>query len=342
MRVLAPLVVAVLAVFAASAHAQSGVVSYAYTPCATVGAASIVAVVGAPCSEAEAVAARIVAAPIDGAVGVLVAAGWTPLRAQSTDDDGSAHDLIATRGRAALRIRRSGPAPDLDGWQAGRELILARAPLVGGKPVPRGAVVCTSSWLVRIGRGSLGGLTAGHCGGLRKDRTVQRHNVVLRRPPQPGIVLGRVKRILTRTKPLDALVVPVPSLVNRTTLPLVDRDVTRPPWIVTALAQPTAGRAICFSGRTSGVDRCGFIDSRRVRFAERIVSAFAGVAVRCTTIQARGGDSGGPVFTAPRADGTVRAVGIVTLVVGETKRMCFTPLAPVLNGLRARLVTASG
>jgi hypothetical protein len=48
------------------------------------------------------------------------------------------------------------------------------------------------------------------------------------------------------------------------------------------------------------------------------------------------------VYTAPRADGTVRAVGIVTLVVGETERMCFTPLAPVLDGLGAQLVTGSG
>jgi hypothetical protein len=341
MRVLPPIVVALLAVFAASAHAQSSVASYAYAPCAAVGAASVVEVIGAPCSEAEAVAAQVVAAPIDGAASVLLAAGWTPLRAQSTDD-GTAHDLIATRRGAALRIRRAGAAPDLDGWAAGRELILARKQLVGGKPVPPGAVLCTSSWLVRLGGGSLGGLTAGHCGGLRKDHTVQRRNVGLRRPPQPGIILGRVRRILTRTKPLDALLVPVPVLANRTALPVVDRGVTRPPWTVTALAQPTAGRAVCFTGRTSGVDRCGSIDSRRARAAERIVSVFAGVVVRCTTIRGREGDSGGPVYTAPRADGTVRAVGIVTLVVGETERMCFTPLAPVLDGLGAQLVTGSG
>ncbi|MDX6719128.1 MAG: hypothetical protein QOJ63_1382 [Solirubrobacteraceae bacterium] len=342
MRALVPIVVAVLlAVFAASARAQSSVDSYVYTPCAGAGAATVVEVIGAPCSDAEAVAAQVVAAPIDGAAGVLLAAGWTPLRAQSTDD-ASAHDVLATRRTAALRIRRTGPAPDLDGWEAGRELILARKQLVGGKPVPSGAVLCTSSWLVRLGGGSLGGLTAGHCGGLRKDRTVQRRNVGLRRPPQPGIILGRVKRILTRTRPLDALLVPVPALANRTALAVVDRGVTRPPWTVAGLAQPTAGRAVCFTGRTSGVDQCGSIDSRRARAAERIVSVFAGVLVRCTTIRGREGDSGGPVYTAPRADGTVRAIGIVTLVVGETERMCFTPLAPVLDGLGARLVTGAG
>ena len=37
--------------------------------------------------------------------------------------------------------------------------------------------------------------------GLRKDGSVQRRNVVLRRAPQPGIVLGRVQRILTRSSP---------------------------------------------------------------------------------------------------------------------------------------------
>ena len=72
------------------------------------------------------------------------------------------------------------------------------------------------------------------------------------------------------------------------------------------------------------------------RRAERLLSAFAGVVVRCTTIRAREGDSGGPVYTAPRADGSVSAVGIVTLVVGSAARMCFTPLGPVLDGLNAR------
>ena len=72
-----------------------------------------------------------------------------------------------------------------------------------------------------------------------------------------------------------------------------------------------------------------------------LLSAFAGTRVRCTTIMAREGDSGGPVYTAARADGTVYAVGITTLVVGARARMCFTPIEPVLAALRATLVTAS-
>ncbi|HEV7804702.1 MAG TPA: hypothetical protein VGO80_02700 [Solirubrobacteraceae bacterium] len=342
MRAVLPIVVALLALVAAPAHAQSAeVASYVYEPCGAVGQASVVEVVGAPCADAQAAAAQVVAQPPAAAAGALLAAGWTLVRAQTTGG-GDEHDLVATRPAAALRIRRSGSAPDIDGWEAGRELIFARKRLVGGRPVPSGAVVCTSSWLVRVAGGALGGLSAAHCGGLRSDRTVHRHNVVLRRPPQDGIVLGRVQRILTRSRPLDALLVPVPGGAGRTRVPLVDRGVLRPPWIVAGLAQPTAGRGVCFSGRTSGADLCGSIVSHGARAGERLVSAFAGVSVRCTSLRARQGDSGGPVYTAPGSDGRVRAVGIVTLVLLPSRQMCFTPLAPVLDGLRAKLVTSSG
>jgi len=339
MRTLMPILAAVLALAAApAAHAQDAVSSYNYIPCATVGEASVVEVIGASCAEAEAVAAQIVAASVAAERSVLLAAGWTPLRAQSTDDR-SAHDLVATRAAAALRIRRAGAAPDLDGWEAGRELILARKRLVGGRPAPKGAVLCTSSWLVRLANGRLGGLTAAHCGGLRRDGTVQRHYAGLRRPPQPGIILGRVRRILTRTRPLDAMLLPVPSGANRSRQPVVNRGVSRPPWRVAGVGAPSFGREICYTGRTSGIDQCGRIQGRSVRGAERLVSAFAGVIVRCTTIAAREGDSGGPVYTRPSADGTVYAIGITTLVVGDSAAMCFTPIAPVLRGLNARLIT---
>jgi len=340
MRAAPLLIVAVLALFAAPAQAQSGIDSYRYTACAATGGTSLVEVVAAPCAEAQAVATQVATFPVAGEASALTALGWTPLRARSTSG-GGAHDVVAVRGRAVLRIRRSGAAPDLDGWQAGRELIFARNRLVGGRPVPKGAALCTSAFLVRVRSGSLGGLSAAHCGGLRSDRTVHRRNVGLRRSPQPGIILGRVQRIVTRSKPLDALVVPVPSGAGRTAVPVVDRGVSRPPWSVAGVADPTAGRAVCFTGRTSGVDRCGSIAGSRARRAERLISAFSGVIVRCTTIRARSGDSGGPVYTAPGADGRVRAVGIVTLVVGESARMCFTPLKPVLETLGARLAVAS-
>jgi hypothetical protein len=325
-----------LAGAATPAQAQS---SYAYHRCDAVGEANVVAVVGASCAEAEAAAAQVVGKPTAAAGAALRAAGWTPLRAQTTSDR-AAYDLVAVRsGGAALRIRRPGLAPDLDGWEAGRELVFARPRLIAGGRVPRGAVACTSAWLVHMPGGSLGGLSAAHCGGLRSDRTVQRRYVGLRRPPQPGIILGRVKQILTRSRPLDALVVPVPSGANRPTVAVIDRGVSRPPWRVAGLAKPKAGLRVCFSGRTSGIDRCGSMVGRDARRAERILSVFAGVVVRCTTIRAAPGDSGGPVFTAPDAGGSVHAVGIVTLIVVSSRSMCFTPLNSVLDGLNARLVT---
>ncbi len=337
-RSLVPIVVSFFAFLAPSAHAQTPF-TYAYERCETVGEASVVGAVGATCAEAEAVAARVVAEPTVAAGATLKAAGWTPLRAQSTGD-GTAYDLVAVRGGDALRLRRPGPAPDLDGWEAGRELIFARPKIVGGQPVPKGSALCTSAFLVRMPGGALGGLSAAHCGGLRKDRTVHRRYVGLRRPPQPGIVLGRVRQILTRSRPLDALVVPVPTFSNRSAVPVIDRGVSRPPWIVTGTKSPVASERVCFSGRTSGIDRCGHMVGRGARRAERALSILAGTVVRCTTVKAAQGDSGGPVFTAPDERGRTRALGITTLILLESRQMCFTPIIPVLDGLNARLVTA--
>jgi hypothetical protein len=326
-----------LALCATPAHAQ---VAGSYTTCEPLAQASIVQVSGASCDEARRVATALAASGADMALNVLKAAGWSPLRAQAIDDK-TEHDLVAIRGVSTLRIRRPGSGPDLDGWAAGRELLFARGKLVGGSPVPRGAALCTSAFLVRLPAGNLGGLSASHCGGTRKDGSVHRRNVALRRPPQPGIVLGRVRRNLERTKPLDALVLPIPSGPNRPISAVIDRGVSRPPWRVSGTAQSTSGRKICFSGRTSGADQCGAIVGSRFRRDERLLSIFAGLLVRCTTIGAREGDSGGPVYTAPAEDGTVRAVGITTLVVGSRSRMCFTPIGPVLGTLNASVVTSA-
>lgn len=339
MRVAALLALGVVLFLAmpAGAHAQSGL----YTDCETVGDASVVQVAGTSCESVEGVVSALLAAPPDGAAAVLAAAGWSPLRARMAEGTNE-HDVVAIRGLETLRVRRRGAAPDLDGWSAGRELLFARRQIVGGRPAPKGSVLCTSSFLVRLRGGRLGGLSAAHCGGLRKDRTVHRRNVALRRPPAPGIVLGRVLRMLTRKKPLDALVLPVSQADDRPASAVIYRGIPRPPWRVVATAHPRSNRAVCMSGRTSGVDQCGQILSRRVRRAERFVSAFARARVRCTSIVARQGDSGGPVYTAPAANGTVRAIGIAALVVRPSNRMCFTPIKPVLSSLRAKLVVASG
>lgn len=322
------LAVAVLLAGAAPAAAQLG----EYAHCEKTADAKLIDVSGASCEEAREVATALVAASTAPVEATLLAAGWTPLRVAANSFEES-YDLVATRGLASLMIRRTGVAPDIDGWMAGRELIFAGPRIVGGQRPPRGSVLCTSAFLIRLGRHT-GGLSAAHCGGVTRKRTTRRRHAALRRPPQAGIVLGRVQRNLARARSrarrLDALVLPVPAAANRPSAAVVDRGVLRPPWFVRGTARPLLGRRVCYTGRTSGVDQCG-----------RIVRSYPGTRLPCTTITAREGDSGGPVYTAPAADGTVRAIGITTLVFGLLQSMCFTPLEPVLDRLDAKLVTFS-
>jgi hypothetical protein len=332
------LLAAGVALAAVMAAAPAGAATRTYTRCAAVPGTILVDAARVGCSDVEGVAAAVAAAPAGDAAAVLGSLGWTATRALPVaDDPAGEHDLVAVRGHGALRLRRIGRAPSLDGFAAGRELVFARSTIVGGRPIPREAAFCTSAFLVRLRGGRTGGLSAAHCGGLRSDGTVQRRNVALRRPPQPGIVLGRVLRILTRSVPLDALVLPVPRGAHRTAAPVVDRGIGLPPWPVAGTAALTSGRRVCFTGRTSGPDRCGSLRGSGARPLERVLANEFKVRVRCTTITARSGDSGGPVYTAPRVDGTVRAIGIVTLVSGPAQRMCFTPVAPVLQAIGATL-----
>jgi len=318
-------------VVAAQAGAQASGPPNDYTPCPKAGDAVIVEVSVATCDEARAVATALTGVPAADVEAVLRAQGWTPLRAAANSFEPS-YELFALRDRAALFIRRRGDAPDLDGWQAGRELVFAREALVGGAPAPPSAALCTTAFLIRLG-GRLGGLSAGHCGGLTKKRTTLRRNAALRRPPQAGLVLGGVRRNLTRprsrAKRLDALVLPVPVGPGRTSAAVVDRGILGAPWFVVGTARPRIGSEVCFTGRTTGPDQCG-----------KVVRSFPGTAgLPCTAITADLGDSGAPVYTAPSADGSVRAVGIATLVFGFLQSMCFTPIEPVLDALNATLVT---
>jgi len=321
------LVVALLLAAAATASAQAA----KYTPCEKTGDARIIEVGGASCDDARAVATALAGVPPEGVEAVLGAQGWAPLRASATGFDDS-HDLFATRGHAGLFIRRRGPAPDLDGWAAGRELVFSRAPLVRGERPPPGSAVCTAGFLVRLGD-SLGGLSAGHCGGLTRNRTTLRHNGALRETRELSLVLGGVQRNLRRKRGgIDALVLPAPSGPGRTSSPVVDRGIFGPPLFVAGSARPRLGRDVCFSGRTSGIDQCG-----------EIIRSFPGTGgLPCTTITAAPGDSGSPVYTAPSPDGSVRAVGIAVLVAGPFQSMCFEPIGPMLRALDASLVTAPG
>jgi len=315
-----------LLVIAAPAHAQVG----EYTPCEKTGDALIVEVSGAPCDAARAVAAALTDVPAAGVEAVLRAQGWAPVRATATRFEES-YELFAVRGRAGLWIRRRGDAPDIDSWTAGRELLFSRAALVALAQPSEATSVCTSAFLVRLG-GRLAGLSAGHCAGLTKQRTTLRRNSALRDTGEVSLVLGLVRRNLWRTRRFDALAVPVPSGPGRPSEPVVDRGILAAPLFVRGRALPKLGRLVCFSGRASGVDRCG-----------RIIRSYPGTGgLPCTTITAEPGDSGAPVYTAPAADSTVRAVGIATLVFGQLQSMCFTPLGPVLAALNATLVTATG
>ena len=302
-----------------------------YDSCPTAGDAMFVEVSRATCAEAGAVATAVTGQPPAGIEAAVIATGWTPLRAFANDFQPS-YDLVATRGLAALRIRRRGEAPDLDGWMPGRELLFSRQTLVGGAAPPGDSTLCTSAFLIRLGT-RLGGLSAAHCAGTTKAGTTRRRYAALRRAPQPGIVLGSVRRNLARrAKPIDALVLPVPSGTGRPSASVIERFLWRPPWFVAGRARPLLGRRVCFAGRSSGPDNCG-----------EIVRPFPGTRrLSCTNIQAREGDSGAPVYTAPRADGTVRAVGIASVVFGLFSSMCFVPLSPTLDALDATLVTSGG
>jgi hypothetical protein len=319
------LAVATLLAAAVPAGAQTG----SYTPCGKSGDAMLVDVSAAPCEDAHAVARALTGVAPEGVEAALRAQGWTPLRGTATGYDDS-YDLFATRGRAALFIRRRGPAPDLEGWMAGRELVFSRAQLVRGERAPRGSAVCTAGFLIRVS-GSLAGLSAGHCAGLTKKRTTLRRNTALRETRELSLVLGGVQRNLRRKRGgRDVLVLPAPSGPGRPSAPVIDRGILGPPLFVAGSARARIGRDVCFSGRTSGIDRCG-----------EIIRSFPGTGgIPCTTISAGPGDSGSPVYTAPAPDGSVRAVGVAVLVFGPFRSMCFEPIGPVLRGLGASLVTA--
>ena len=196
--------------------------------------------------------------------------------------------------------------------------------------------MCTTAFLVRL-RGHLAGLSSGHCAGLTRGRRTLRRNTALRTSKPVGLVLGGVQRNLWRKRArprsprLDALALPAPFGPGRPSAPVIDRGILGAPLFVVGSARPRLGREVCFAGRTSGTDLCG-----------DIIESYPGTGgLPCTTITADLGDSGAPVYTPPRADGTVRAVGIATLVFGPFQSMCFTPIGPVLKTLGATLVTAS-
>lgn len=285
------------------------------------------------CTEALPVADAARASGGDDVV-ALREAGWLPLSSRAR---GGGAEIVAVRGTAVLRYRRPGDVPDVLAAYAGRELVFSAERLVGGQPIPAEAATCTSGFPIRAGR-LVRLLSAGHCAANEDTGSIERRYSAIRRPPQPGIVLGTVRRSLFVRTSLDALI--LRTFRDRGAAPFVHRGAARPPWAVVGTARPIPGRRICFTGVTSGVDRCGRIAGRSGDAAERYLRRFVGARVECTTLRARPGDSGGPVFTRPRRDGTTFALGTSTLVIGARSRLCFTPIAPVLDAFDARLIAA--
>jgi hypothetical protein len=331
-----PLVTALLVLAAAlAAAAPAAARDRPYTPCEKTGGAIIVEVSGATCDDARALATALAGVAPAGVEAALTAQGWTPLRATATGFDDS-YELFAVRGLAAVWLRERGAPPDIDGWSAGRELLFSRNPLLGGAAPPSGTAACTTGFLVRLGA-HLAGLSAGHCAGLTRSRRTLRRNAALRDAKLIGLSLGGVQRNLWRKRGsrrsprIDALALPAPSGPGRGSANVIDRGILGAPLPVVGTARARLGRKVCFSGRTSGPDLCG-----------DVIRSFPGTGgLPCTTITADLGDSGSPVYTPPAADGTVRAVGIATLVFGPLQSMCFTPIGPVLDALDATLVTAA-
>ncbi len=327
------LAVAMLLVYSTAAAADGS-----YTACKPPPGTSFVGAARVSCSQIAATAAAAAAAPPEGVVAALIHRGWRPYRAVAVD--GSRFNIVALRGRAVLRIRRFGVAPDLDGFAAGREVAFLKSPLTEGGRLPQEAVICTSGFVVQLTGGSLGGLSSEHCASDSLDGVLQRPHLRLRRLATTGLPFGPATRSLGREASFDALMIPLYRSASRTVTAIVDRGISRPPWFVRGVAKATPGRRACLSGSTSGVDVCGRLRGASARTIERFFAQRAGTVVRCTTIISADGDSGGPVYTAPRRDGTVHALGLTTVSVGEDNQMCLTPISPTLERLGARLLIA--
>ena len=266
----------------------------------------------------------------------LAAQGWTPLRASATGYDDS-YDLFALRGHAALWIRERGAAPDLDGWTAGRELLFSRGPLAGGAPAPQrddGMHLVVSD---PAGASASPASASGHCAGLTRGRRTLRRHAALRtsrarwarprrRAAQPVAQAGDVAVTADRRARAARAVRSEPHLRARHRPRILGAPAVRH-----RQRAPAAGREVCFAGRTSGTDLCG-----------DIIESYPGTGgLPCTTITARPRRQRLARVHAAAADGTVRAVGIATLVFGPFQSMCFTPIGPVLEALSAKLVTAA-
>ncbi len=148
----------------------------------------------------------------------------------------------------------------------------------------------------------------------------------------PRRTLGGIAWNADRGKGPDALAFPIDyTPVNQA----VQRG-SKLPWTVTGWRRTSAqrnGLRVCFTGRTTGEERCGKITKRKYKGGRR--------RLVCTDLDFKAGDSGGPVYTAP-SGGAVEAVGIVKgsranlppIAHGEG---CYTPIETILDTFGATL-----
>lgn len=233
------------------------------------------------------------------------------------DPSGRGYGVEASDGGLRLTYRRisAEPTPDHSIYRAGQQIKFGYKPGgVGGQ--------CTGGFAIRLADGKAGALSAGHCGRDEDGDAVPNTYWYPGRSRQR--VLGTVSLNLWPQGP-DGLAIRFSP--GKQSAPQVERG-SRTPITITGTvptAQQAEGRAVCMAGRTSGADGCGTISG-----------SFEGKT--CTTLQARPGDSGGPVYDAPR-DGFARAVGVIAIRRTRSGKMCFAPIDQVLQGLGATLTT---
>ena len=270
---------------------------------------------------------------------LLRTAGWAPLRAAANDDP-NVHDIVATRGHAALRIRRPGAAPDLDGWAAGRELLFAR-PLARRRPA-----AAAGSGRLHVGLPDQPAWSSGRAQRRALRWSAQgRHDAPAQRRAAPAAAAGDRARRRAAQRPAheaarrarragavgsDA----TGGRGHRSRRRRVRRGSSSAPHVRRpGAASASAGaRAASTSAASSSTAPPPAPTASRAGARARTCSAPRSRRAAAT--------AAGPSTPRPRADGTVRAVGITTLVFGLFQTMCFTPLSPVLDALNAQLVTA--
>jgi hypothetical protein len=189
---------------------------------------------------------------------------------------------------------------------------------------------CTAAFAITTAEG-VSGLTAGHCATGNRTHT---GDAVFLEIGDQNVWLGTVAATLAKgyddrgaVNGTDAQMFPIGDHPYEQVIARGNKT----PWKVrgtlrTILQDP--GTKVCFAGRSSGADQCGEIRTGGVKH------------LKCTDIEARRGDSGGPVYTRAR-NGKTLAVGIVSLTARtrfwQDGGMCYEPIEQVLDGLDAKL-----